>query len=66
LAVANPIPLLPPVMTATLPSSFFIAFYPLLCVGREVPERFQMGLPKSFREGEITHSSGAQTNRQDG
>src|ERR1700732_5381996 len=26
LAVANPIPLLPPVMTATLPSSFFIAF----------------------------------------
>src|SRR6202051_4169133 len=34
LAVANPIPLLPPVMTATLPSSFFIIFFPCLYVGR--------------------------------
>src|SRR3954453_18945317 len=31
-AVANPIPLLPPVMTAILPSSFFMMFYPSLCV----------------------------------
>src|SRR3978361_1391626 len=31
LAVANPIPLLPPVMTATLPSSFFIIFNLSLC-----------------------------------
>jgi hypothetical protein len=33
LAVANPIPLLPPVMTATLPSSFFMIIF-LRCVGR--------------------------------
>jgi hypothetical protein len=32
LAVAKPIPLLPPVMTATLPSSFFMIFYPSFCV----------------------------------
>src|ERR1700730_7888404 len=32
LAVAKPIPLLPPVMTATLPSSFFTIFYPSFCV----------------------------------
>src|SRR6201999_4530491 len=31
LAVANPIPLLPPVMTATLPASFFMIFF-LRCV----------------------------------
>jgi hypothetical protein len=30
--VANPIPLLAPVMTATLPSSFFMVFYPSLCL----------------------------------
>src|SRR3984957_7148564 len=34
LAVANQIPLLPPVMTATLPSSFFLVFYPWVCVGQ--------------------------------
>src|ERR1700692_1980378 len=33
LAVANPIPLLPPVMTATLPSSFFMIIF-LRCMGR--------------------------------
>src|SRR5580704_15171667 len=32
LAVAKPIPLLPPVMTATLPSSFFMIFCPSFCV----------------------------------
>src|SRR4051794_9014326 len=32
LAVASPIPLLPPVMTAILPSSFFMIFLPSLCV----------------------------------
>jgi len=49
-AVANPIPLLPPVMTATFPFSFDI-FEPLACEGRAASVRARLRCQCGDREG---------------
>src|SRR6185312_374653 len=68
LALASAMPLDPPVMTATLPSSF-----PMTSPSRlrlwsfgEAPDNCEMGLPASGVESESAHIGGAKSIRVDG
>src|SRR5580693_10440548 len=65
LAVANPIPLLPPVMTATLPSSFFIVFYPSLCVGPGMGQRRGSELRQAAVDGDLAGGHEAAVRRRE-
>src|SRR5579871_452757 len=53
LAVAKPIPLLPPVMTATLPSSVFMIIFPSLC-GPGTRDRAGSQLRQAAVNGDLT------------
>jgi hypothetical protein len=67
LGLASAMPLDPPVMTATLPSSFPMAlpFKLCLCSSGEDPEELEMGSPASGGQSGSAHISGANSIRLD-
>src|ERR1700733_10300480 len=65
LAVANPIPLLPPVMTATLPSSFFIVLSFVVCGSDRTGARARSELRQPAVDGELAGGHEAAVRRRE-